>query len=155
LGIPVAWDIFQSVQDWYHGNITGKRCVTNIANSVGSIAGGVSGVMAGATVGTWFCPGFGTVLGAVFGAVVGSYLVRSASDCFWRTLFSLPKEVAAENAFKKLGLSYSASEQEATSKYRTLSLKCHPDKQGGSTQAFQDLHVAYCLVLVHINAKKK
>jgi len=41
---------------------------------------------------------------------------------------------------RKMGVSDDASYEEIRKAYKTLSLRLHPDKPGGSTQLFQDLN---------------
>jgi tetratricopeptide (TPR) repeat protein len=54
------------------------------------------------------------------------------------------KDIASEkNHYSVLGVSQDATEKQLKRAYRVMSLKFHPDKEGGSTRAFQRIATAY------------
>jgi len=54
------------------------------------------------------------------------------------------KDIASEkDLYKVLGVNGDATDKQLKRAYRIMSLKFHPDKEGGSTRAFQHIHHAY------------
>merc|ERR1719482_2016514 len=54
------------------------------------------------------------------------------------------KDIANEkNHYTVLGVSTDATEKQLKRAYRVMSLKFHPDKEGGSTRAFQRIASAF------------
>ena len=52
-------------------------------------------------------------------------------------------ELAGSDLYSILGVSSDATDQQLKRAYRLMSLKYHPDKQGGSTRDFQRIAMAY------------
>jgi len=60
----------------------------------------------------------------------------------------------SENPYKILELNKNASKEEIKKKYRTLSLKYHPDRPEGNKEIFQKINEAYA-ILSDVSEKKK
>lgn len=52
-----------------------------------------------------------------------------------------------ESAFQLLGIPQGATRREIDIAYRRAALRCHPDKPGGSAQAFQKVRAAYTVAI--------
>jgi len=66
LAVYLTREAYQSIKKWWNGEISGKRCVKQIVDSVSSVAAGVGVGIIGGVIG-------GALLGSV-GEVVGSFL---------------------------------------------------------------------------------
>ena len=143
--VQLTYEAIQSINSWWNGEISGKRCAKQIIDSSGSIFGGYAGAAVGSAIGSIIAPGYGTVIGAVAGGAAGSFTASAFSEWLTEYLFSLPKQVAVENAYRFLGLSPSCSNVELKIQYRTLALRYHPDK-GGNHADFHKLQVSTAVI---------
>ena len=119
-------ETYDSLNLWWKGEISGKRCAKNVIDSCASVVGGIYGGMLGAAAGTCIAPGPGTIIGGLAGGIAGSVVMHSLSDWLTQHLFDLPKEVALENAYRFMQLDHKASNDEINSKYNRLAWEYHP-----------------------------
>ena len=124
-------DAWRNIGEWWHGRISGPRCVKNIIDCGIVLFAGAIGMM---------IPGIGGLLGPVIGEVC--YRFSNWMTC---EIFNLPKDVAVENAFRFMGLPQDPSNNEINSKYKELCLRYHPVR-GGRTEDFQKLQFEYSIV---------
>jgi len=143
----LTWEAVVNIKKWWQGEISGKRCAKNVMDAIGSVGGGYAGAAAGVYVGFAAGP-VGAVLGAVAGGLMGSSALGSLSDWATQSLFDVPKDVAAENAYNYLEVSQTASNDEINKSYKRLCLRYHPDK-GGSDEAFHKLQLSLEVVRNH------
>jgi hypothetical protein len=148
LGVFLAYEAFKSIRACYKGDISGKRCVGEIVDSLASATGAVGGGMIGKSIGAIFGP-IPMVIGAIAGAYIGSNISGNLSNTLSSELFDLPKDVALENASKSLGLSHKATNQEINShlRFRKLCLEYHSDK-GGSAEKFHQLQCSMSVIKI-------
>ena len=126
----LATCVVNNIRRWCKGDISGKRCVKNIIDTGVSTALGLA-VTAASTVALGATGAL--VVGAVSGAVIGSYIRRGVyklSDKLTTWIFGLPKDEALENAYRFMGISHRASDEEVKTRYKRLALMYHPDKGG-------------------------
>lgn len=147
VAVYLSYEVMQSLHRWWKGEITGVRCAKNIIDSCVGLAAGVGGGFAGAAIGTAISPGLGTIIGGVVGGVISSTVASTFSDWATQKIFNLPKEEALENAYRFLGLSYGASNNEINSCFRLLALEYHPDK-GGSYEDWHKLQLSLGLIKI-------
>ena len=83
------------------------------------------------------------------GGIIASNVAEMLGDYLTRTIFDLPKDVAAEKAYCYFGLSQSAPNNKINEVYRGLCLKYHPDKQGGDHQKFLELQSQMAIIKAH------
>ncbi len=119
-------ETYDSLNLWWKGEISGKRCAKNVIDSCASVVGGIYGGMLGAAAGTCIAPGPGTIVGGLAGGIAGSVVMHSLSDWLTQHLFDLPKEMALENAYRFMQLNHKASNDEINSKYNHLAWEYHP-----------------------------
>ncbi len=143
--VQLSIEAIKSINSWWIGEISGKRCTKQIIDSSASIFGGYAGAAAGSAIGTMIAPGYGTVIGAFAGGAAGSFTASAFSEWLTAYLFGLPKHVAVENAYRFLDLSPSCSNVELKTQYRTLALRYHPDKSG-NPENFHKLQVSTAII---------
>lgn len=119
-------ETYDSLNLWWKGEISGKRCAKNVIDSCASVVGGIYGGTIGAAAGTCIAPGPGTIIGGLAGGIAGSVVMHSLSDWLTQYLFDLPKDVALENAYRFMQLDHKASNDEINSNYNRLAWEYHP-----------------------------
>eukprot|EP00092_Neocalanus_flemingeri_P067396 GFUD01082248.1.p1 GENE.GFUD01082248.1~~GFUD01082248.1.p1 ORF type:complete len:342 (+),score=53.06 GFUD01082248.1:98-1027(+) len=143
----LSWEAIKNITLWLNNEISGKYCVKNVVDSLGSIAASVGGAYAGAAVGAVGGP-VGLLAGGVVGSVAASYLSSLLMVHLTMIFFDLPKSAALENAYKVLGVHHKKDNSTINSAYRQLALTCHPDKPGGSKEKWFDLQIALQIIRV-------
>ena len=143
--VYLSYEIYKDICRWWKGEISGVRCVKNVIDGTASMAAGVGGGFAGAAIGTALIPGVGTVIGGIVGGITAASVMSALSDWVTQKIFNLPKEEALENAYRFLGLSYGASNDQINAAFKRLVLKYHPDK-GGSYEDWHKLQVSMAVI---------
>lgn len=143
----LSFEAVQSIRQWYNGEISGTRCKMNILNATGSSAGtvlgGAGGVVLGAALGD-----LGIVAGSVVGSCVGGVAGNSFASWLTSTFFDVPRDVSLENAYKFLGVTHRASNDEVNKAYRLLLLKHYPGMDGPQ-EDFHRLQVSLEYIRAH------
>eukprot|EP01083_Nonionella_stella_P260236 887587_1 len=142
---------------WMNGDISfktyGKRILSSAAMGVGAAVGNVGGAAIGGAIGTFLLPGVGTSIGSALGGLLGSIFVgikakQSIEDISY---FSGKNEQAIRHAlikealdrfgftWKDLTNSDIFNERSIAQRYRVRAKESHPDRTGGSQDAFQKL----------------
>ena len=100
---------------------------------------GVGGGFAGTAIGTAILPVVGTAIGGFVGGIAAASVMSALSDWVTQKIFNLPKEEALENAYRFLGLSYGASNDQINTAFNRLVLKKnkYDSDKGGS---YEDWH---------------
>ncbi|CAG0895506.1 unnamed protein product [Cyprideis torosa] len=154
--VYLTWEALKSIYHWCTGEISGKRCVKNILDSVSSVSAGVGGGLGGAALAGFvvpniLLPGWGSAIAIGASSIIGGVLCAKAVELFsdWalRQLFSLPKHVAVENAYRWMELSCDSSNPQINTRFRELCLRHHPDK-GGSYENWHKLQVSMGLIKI-------
>ena len=130
--VYLTYDAIVNIKRWWSGEISGKRCIKNVLDSVFAVGAGMAGGVAGVALGSAL-PG-ATIIVTVVGGIVGGWAsaagVGYLSDLMTQKIFGLPKEEALENAYRYLGVEMTASNAVVNTAFRKLCLKHHPDKGG-------------------------
>lgn len=116
----LAWDLLCTINDYYHGRISGKVAMARMTTAVGGVACGLAGAAAGFTV----AGPLGAVVGGVVGTAAGEYVIKEAID--W--LFNLHPDQAVQTAYDYLDMSKLSSTSEINSAYRKRAAKCSADR---------------------------
>ena len=127
--VYLTCDAIANMIRWWKGEISGKRCIKNVLDSVFAVGAGMVGGAAGIALGSAVGP-IGSAVGGVVGGWASAAGVGYLSDLMTQKLFGLPKEEALENAYRYLGVKMTASNAEVNTAFRKLCLKHHPDKGG-------------------------
>jgi hypothetical protein len=151
--VYMTYEVYVNINRWYHGQISGKRCVKEVIDSlVSTVAGVGAGIGVGIAAGAILGP-VGAVIGGIVGGLIGQISANSISDWITTKIFDLPPSEALENAYKHLGLHHTASYSEINSKFRQLSLRHHPDK-GGNKEEFVKLNQMMAVIKVSIEGSQ-
>ena len=118
--IYLSYEIYQDICRWWKGEISGVRCAKNVIDGIASMAAGVGAGLAGAAIGTAILPGVGSAIGGFVGGNAAASVMRALSDWVTQKIFNLPKEEALENAYRLLGLSYGASNDQINTAFNRL-----------------------------------
>ncbi|CAF0736822.1 unnamed protein product [Didymodactylos carnosus] len=144
--VLLSWEALKSISSWWKGEISGRRCVKQLIDALSALAGGYAGGAAGAIAGTAVFPGVGSLVGGVVGGLLGSSGAAALSKWLTEYFFDLPPTAALEKAYKFLDLKPSCTNSEINSAFRSMALKYHPDKEGGSAEDFHKLQVAVAII---------
>jgi len=106
------YDFFRNWKRHENREISGVRCIKNIADSFTELGPGVAGGFGGELFGSSIAPGIGTLVGGVGGGMTSAFLSGALSDRITQWIFNIPKDEALENAFRELSLPCNASNNE-------------------------------------------
>ena len=138
-------DVIWNIRKWFHGEISGERCVKNIVDTGFSLAGGaVAGTLVGSYAGAAFGPP-GVFIGGFVGGILGTTATNYVVDRLTQWFFGLPKDVALENAYRLLQVPCQASNDVINKSFKKLCLKHHPDK-GGNREDWEKLQLSMQII---------
>ena len=83
----------------------------------------------------------GGFVGCVVGSMGGAFVGKTLMEEITLEIFDLPRTAAEENAYKYMGVSRHATNEEINRMYHKKALETHPDRQGGSAAAFNKLQI--------------
>lgn len=128
--VYLSYEALQSINAWWRGEISGRRCAKAIVDSACGIVAGAAAGVGGAALGSLLLGPAGAVAGGVLGSVIGSQVAAALVDHLTTRLLDLPRDVAVERAYAYFGLTHHASTAEVNAAYRRMALLAHPDKGG-------------------------
>ena len=128
--VYLSYEALQSINAWWRGEISGRRCAKAIVDSACGIVAGAAAGVGGAALGSLLLGPAGAVAGGVLGSVIGSQVAAALVDRLTARLLDLPRDVAVERAYAYFGLTHHASTAEVNAAYRRMALLAHPDKGG-------------------------
>jgi len=134
-------EAIKNIIRWWKGEISGKRCASNVLGSLGSFSGGMA-LGAACALGLGFFAGpIGVFVGGIYGSIKGSIVGKDLADNWTLHIFNIPKDEALENAYNYLGVEKDATNYEISSAFRRLALRHHPDRPTGNTKEFLKLQI--------------
>jgi DnaJ domain len=145
--VYLSWEAFQSIRQWWRGEISGKRCAKQVIDATVTFAAGLGGGAGGAAIGSLAGP-VGSIAGALIGGLIVSITAEKCIDWLTQKIFDLPQDVAVERAYDYLGVKPSASNSDINAAFRRLCLLYHPDK-GGNKEKFFELQSNMSIIKLH------
>ena len=149
-------ECFREIKAWWSGQISGMDCAKNMFGAFIETGCGAAGAFGGAWAVTalctglmgpmgWFASSVACLVGAAVGGAAGTFMGKKLRG-WYHDFFGGGKHQSLRTAYRELGISESASDEEVRKAYYGLARRCHPDK-GGNKEEFQQLQTCYAAVM--------
>ncbi|CAF1250296.1 unnamed protein product [Rotaria sordida] len=155
------------IPDWAtYGRLVTRSIATGVGSFVGNCAGYLTGAFVGGAIGSIGGPGgvalgafIGGIIGSIFGSIAGGASASQAFNKCWPDEEQKSRKILVKEALMQYGYTENDIKNDAIfnetmikAKYKMLCLIHHPDRETGSTQAFQQLSINHGIVWSLLNS---
>lgn len=168
-GIVTALELCYITYKFFNGEISdwqtfGRLVTRSIATGVGAFAGNCAGYFAGAmiggSIGMLLGPGgiavgafIGSIIGSIFGGIAGGATAEKVFEKYWPDKEQQARKDMVRDALTAYGYTENDinddkvfNKRKIILKYKQLCLLHHPDRETGSTHAFQQLAINHGII---------
>jgi len=167
-GLEFCYHSFKFINGDISLKTYGKRVMASAAMGIGAAVGNIGGSVVGGAIGTLLFPGVGTSIGSAIGGLLGAIFVglKARQGVEEIPYFNEQNEQRIRHALIKEALDtfgFSAdhvkkpaifNEKQIGQRYRTRAKEAHPDRNGGSNEAFQKLNAQMSILIALLDQKE-